>query len=183
MNDKKRNRTIAGFLIVIAAAVGIGIFVIPDVMNRASNNNIRFDEVSLGELCTLVPLDYSKPINDIIVIDNVETSSVVTVACYEVVQGFDVMNLLSNVGVDYGPVAKSVYGIVYKVGSTVDQSPVYRFLFQASSGSRDAWYMTRDVKPIYEYTNSAKIDVKVMNEGITVDDVLDGIDRFLANAN
>jgi hypothetical protein len=181
MNDKKRTRVVALAFIVLATVIASGLFVVPDIIQQIRPSNVRFDETSLGQLYNRVPLDYSNPIDDLLVVVSSGTGDPVPIRCYKVMSGFDVVSLVRSVGISYDMFTYSVYGIVAEpdTGGDPNKSPTYRFLFQSSTASTETWYMSRPVIPSYEYTNPANQKVVVANEGISVGDILNKINDIL----
>jgi hypothetical protein len=166
-------------VIVIGLVIFSGLFVVTDIIQDLRPSNVRFDEKSQGQLYSRVMLNYSDSRNDLLVVKSSKDNEVTSISCLGVVEGFNVIALLENVGVVYNQFTYSVYGIVFKFGSSIDDSPKYRFLFQTSTMSKDSFYMTREVIPSYEYINAANVTIKMDNEGFSVSDVLDGINTVL----
>lgn len=181
MNNKKRTRVIAAALILLGTIVGVGLLVGHDIIRDMRYSNVRFDETSVGQLYSRVPLDYNNPLNDLLVVTSSSTGNIVSVRCYQVIQGFDMVWLLNDVGIDYTTFTHSVYGIVDKIDSGVGNGtpPTYRFIFKENTTSAETWFMSRGMIPSYDYVNEANVKVHMVNEGISVDDVLDKINDIL----
>jgi len=177
---KKRNLVISTAIIVLAFIVISGMFVVTDIIQELRPSNVRFDETITGELYSRVPLNYTNPIDDLLVVKSSDNGKNISIRCYAVLQGFNVVDLLINTGIQYDVFTYSVYGIVFKSSNpSTNISPVYRFLFQNNTISKDSFFMSREVIPIYNYVNAGNFSVQVVNEGFFVSDVTDKINDIL----
>lgn len=177
LDDKRRRFFMFLAIALLGSTIGLGFLVVPQYIYSIKPSNVRFDETTKGQFYQQCSIDSTKPINNVLVVHASEINDDVTITCYEVLPGVDVLDIIKRTGISYDFFTYSVYGIEYKEVNALG-GMVFRFLLQKTLNDKDHWYLSREVIPSQDFMlDSTKFHQT--NEGITIAEVLDGINDYL----
>lgn len=151
--------------------------VIPDVIQMVRPSNVRYDETSTNQFYSKFLFDSNQPINNLLVVNSAEKGSGVPITCYEVFNPTNVLSVIRTEGLSYDQFTYSIYGMIAPIPPE-DQPPEYKFLFQEGYTSQAKWYITRAVLPSFDYLDESNTNIHLINEGITVNEIIDAINDY-----